>query len=117
MSDGEEPVRVLSGALATESRPPLTAVTGLEEKGTGTRCRSSPAGRTGNSPRRHWRLKPTPTSRITVVTTGDGGIGQRVAKAEDFSPAPIIAVVHAEGKDGPVLLTAVAHPKPGPDPR
>jgi hypothetical protein len=63
-------------------------------------------------------LKVTGTSKVAVLAPQKRGdkvvLTQRDAEAKDLVPGQMVAVVFAEaGKDGTVLLTAVAHPAPG----
>ena len=63
-------------------------------------------------------LKVTGTSKVTVLTPQKRGdrviLTQREGEAKDLVAGQMVAVVYAEaGKDGTVLLTAVAHPAPG----
>lgn len=63
-------------------------------------------------------LKVTGTSKVAVLApqmrAGKVVLTQRDAEAKDLVPGQMVAVVFAEaGKDGAVLLTAVAHPAPG----
>ena len=60
-------------------------------------------------------LKVTGTSKVTVLApqTREGKVvlTQREAAAQDLAPGQAVAVIYAEaGKDGAVLLSAVAHP-------
>jgi hypothetical protein len=63
-------------------------------------------------------LKVTGTSKVTVLTPQKRDnkvvLTQREIDAKDLVSGQHIAVVYADlGKDGTVLLTAVAHPAPG----
>ncbi|MFO0796395.1 MAG: hypothetical protein U0804_02900 [Gemmataceae bacterium] len=60
-------------------------------------------------------LKVTGTSRVTVLApqVRDGKVvfTQREAAAADLTPGQAVAIIYSEaGKDGAVLLTAVAQP-------
>jgi hypothetical protein len=60
-------------------------------------------------------LKVTGTSKVTVLTPQKRGdkviLTQREVDAKDLAAGQSITVIYAEaGKDGPVLLTAVAQP-------
>ena len=62
-------------------------------------------------------LTLTGTSKVTVLAPQKRGdkvvMTQREAEAKDLVAGQSIAVIYAEaGKDGPVLLSAVAHPAP-----
>jgi hypothetical protein len=63
-------------------------------------------------------LKVTGTSKVTVLTpqkrAGGVVLTQREIDAKDLVAGQVVAIVYAEvGKEGTVLLTAVAHPAPG----
>ncbi len=63
-------------------------------------------------------LKVTGTSKVAVLSpqkrAGKVVMTQREAEAKELVPGQQVAVVFADaGKDGVVLLTAVAHPAPG----
>ena len=62
-------------------------------------------------------LHVTGTSKVTILTPqkrADKAIlTQRDADAKDLVAGQVIAIIYAEGgKDGPVLLSAVAQPAP-----
>jgi hypothetical protein len=63
-------------------------------------------------------LKVTGTSKVAVLTpqkrAGGVVLTQREIEAKDLVSGQTVAVIYAEvGKDGTVLLTAVAQPAPG----
>jgi hypothetical protein len=63
-------------------------------------------------------LKVTGTSKVAVLAPQKRGerviLTQREVEAKDLVAGQAVAVVYAEvGKEGAVLLTAVAHPAPG----
>ncbi len=95
----------------------LTSVVGAVEKVDKESLTVQPRG-PGGKFQKGVALRLTGTSRVTVLTaqTRDGKVvlTQREAEAKDLKPGQSLAVIYAAaGKDGPVLLSAVAQPSSG----
>lgn len=105
----------LTAAFAAgQDAAPLLTAHGTVEKADKDALTVRPRGADGKF-QKGVSLKVTGTSKVTVLTpqTRDGKVvfTQREAAAQDLAPGQAVAVIYAEaGKDGPVLLSAVAHP-------
>jgi hypothetical protein len=98
---------------------PLTLLTasGVVDKADKDSLKVKPRGADGKF-QKTLVLKVTGTSKVAVLTPQKRGdkvvLTQREVEAKDLVAGQQIAVVYAElGKDGTVLLTAVAHPALG----
>src|SRR5207248_8920802 len=102
---------------AARAEPPaLVTASGLVEKADKdslTIRPRGPEGRFGKS----MTLKATGTSRVTILTEQKRGgkmtLVQRETEAKELEKNQAVAVIFATAADGPVLLTAVAHPAGG----
>ncbi len=102
------------GANAADDLPALLTATGLVDKADKESLSVKPRGADGKF-QKTLVLKVTGTSKVAVLTPQKRGdktvLTQREAEAKDLVTGQAVAVVYAEaGKDGTVLLTAVAHP-------
>ena len=96
---------------------PLSVASGTVEKADRDALVVKPRGADGRF-QKSISLKVTGTSKVTVLAPQKRGeklvLTQRDAEAKDLAPGQSVAVVYAEaGKDGAVLLTAVAQPAAG----
>ena len=114
------PVLALFGSLtalaAQDKEPALTAATGVVEKADKDALTVKPRGPDGRF-QKTVTLKVTGTSKVFLLAPQKRGektvLTQREAEAKDLTPGQAAAVIYAEvGKDGPVLLSAVAQPAP-----
>ncbi len=99
-----------------EPELPLGTASGAVEKADKDNLTIKPRGADGKFPKT-LSLKLTGTSKVTVLTPQKRAdkvvLTQREVEAKDLVPGQAIAVIYTEsGKDGPVLLSAVAHPAP-----
>jgi hypothetical protein len=106
-----------SFASAQDNVPALLTASGTVDKADKESLVVKPRGPDGKF-QKALTLKVTGTSKVTVLTprkTGDKVVlTQREVDAKDLVNGQAVAIVYAEmGKDGTVLLTAVAHPAPG----
>ncbi|QDU18907.1 hypothetical protein [Urbifossiella limnaea] len=105
----------LTAALAAaQDAPPLLTAHGSVEKADKDTLTVKPRAADGKF-QKAVALKVTGTSRVTVlapqVRDGKVVLTQREAAAADLAPGQAVAVIYADaGKDGAVLLTAVAQP-------
>jgi hypothetical protein len=96
---------------------PLLTASGAVEKADKDVLTVKPRGADGKF-QKTLALKVTGTSKVGVLTPQKRAdkvvLTQREAGAKDLVPGQAVAVIYAEaGKDGAVLLSAVAHPAPG----
>ena len=104
-------------AAAVRAEPPgLGTASGLVEKADkdSLTIRSrGPDGRFGKS----ITLKTTGTSHVTILTEQKRGgkltLVQRETETKELQKNQSVSVIFATAADGPVLLTAVAHPAGG----
>ncbi|HEX4607493.1 MAG TPA: hypothetical protein VH092_04735 [Urbifossiella sp.] len=101
-------------AAAQDAPAPLLTATGTVEKADKAGLTVKPRGADGKF-QKSLTLKVTGTSKVAVLTpqNRDGKVvlTQREAAAQDLAPGQAVAVIYAEaGKDGGVLLAAVAQP-------
>ena len=94
----------------------LGTATGAVEKADKENLTVKPRGADGKY-QKTLSLKLTGTSKVTVLTPQKRAdrvvLPQREIEAKDLVQGQAIAVIYTEsGKDGPVLLSAVAHPVP-----
>ena len=102
---------------AVRAEPPaLVTASGLVEKADKdslTIRPRGPEGRFGKS----MTLKATGTSRVTILTEQKRGgkltVVQREVETKELQKNQAVAVIFATAADGPVILTAVAHPAGG----
>ncbi|QJW98223.1 hypothetical protein [Frigoriglobus tundricola] len=99
---------------AADDLPALLTATGLVDKADKESLSVKPRGADGKF-QKTLVLKVTGTSKVAVLAPQKRGdktvLTQREADAKDLVTGQTVAVVYAEaGKDGAVLLTAVAHP-------
>jgi hypothetical protein len=104
-------------AKAADEAPALATASGAVEKGDKETLTVKPRGADGKF-QKTIALKVTGTSKVTILTPQKRGdkviLTQRDAEAKDLVAGQVVAVVYADtGKDGLVLLSAVAHPAPG----
>ena len=96
--------------------PALLTATGVVDKADKESLTVKPRGTDGKF-QKALVLKATGTSKVAVLAPQKRGdkviLTQREIDAKDLVAGQPVAVVYAEaGKDGAVLLTAVAHPAP-----
>ncbi|MDB5306598.1 MAG: hypothetical protein JWO38_800 [Gemmataceae bacterium] len=96
---------------------PLAVANGVVEKADKDTLVVKPRGPDGRF-QKALTLKVAGTSKVTVLSPQKRGekvvLTQRETEAKDLVPGQPVAVIYAEaGKDGPVLLSAVAQPGPG----
>jgi hypothetical protein len=96
--------------------PALLTTSGVVDKADKESLTVKPRGADGKF-QKTLVLKVTGTSKVAVLAPQKRGdkviLTQREVDAKDLVAGQVIAVVYAEtGKDGSVLLTAVAHPAP-----
>ena len=96
--------------------PALETASGVVEKADKDALVIKPRGPDGKF-QKALTLTLTGTSKVTVLTPQKRGdkvvMTQRETEAKDLVPGQSIAVIYAEvGKDGSLLLSAVAHPVP-----
>jgi hypothetical protein len=96
--------------------PALLTASGVVDKADKESLTVKPRGADGKF-QKTLVLKVTGTSKVAVLTPQKRGdkvvLTQREIEAKDLVAGQVVAVVYAEvGKDGTVLLTAVAHPAP-----
>jgi hypothetical protein len=94
--------------------PALTTASGVVDKADKESVVIKPRGPDGRF-QKTLSLKVTGTSKVDILTPQKRGdkviLTQRDSEAKDLTAGQAIAVIYAEaGKDGPVLLTAVAQP-------
>jgi len=105
----------LTAALAAaQDAAPLLTAHGAVEKADKDALTIKPRAADGKF-QKAVTLKVTGTSKVAVLApqTREGKVvfTQREAAAQDLAPGQAVAVIYAEaGKDGAVLLSAVAHP-------
>jgi hypothetical protein len=113
----------LAGLAAAQEKkgaagaPALLTASGVVDKADKESLTVKPRGADGKF-QKTIALRVTGTSKVAVLSQqvrgGKTVLTQREAEAKDLVPGQAVAVVYAEGgKDGAVLLTAVAHPAPG----
>ena len=105
----------LASAQEKKAADDLTA-TGVVEKADKESLTLKPRGTDGKF-QKALTLKVTGTSKVAVLAPQKRGdkvvLTQREIEAKDLVAGQPVAVVYAEaGKDGAVLLSAVAHPAP-----
>lgn len=103
-----------TAALAAGQDVPLLTASGTVEKGEKDTLTIRPRSADGKF-QKTLALKVTGTSKVAVLTPqkrdGKVVLTQREAAAADLAPGQPVAVIYSEaGKDGAVLLSAVAHP-------
>ncbi len=96
--------------------PALLTATGVVDKADKESVTVKPRGTDGKF-QKTLVLKVTGTSKVAVLAPQKRGdkvvLTQREVEAKDLVAGQQVAVVYAEaGKDGAVLLSAVAHPAP-----
>lgn len=96
---------------------PLLTTSGAVEKADKDAVTVKPRGADGKF-QKALTLKVTGTSKVAVLAPQKRAdkvvMTQREAAAQELVPGQAVAVIYTEvGKDGAVLLTAVAHPAPG----
>jgi hypothetical protein len=101
---------------AGDDLPALLTATGVVEKADKESLTVKPRGADGKF-QKALVLKVTGTSKAAVLAPQKRGdkvvLTQREVEAKDLTAGQVVAVVYAEaGKDGAVLLSAVAHPAP-----
>ncbi len=101
-------------AAAQDAPAPLLTATGTVEKADKEALTIKPRGADGKF-QKALALKVTGTSKVAVLSPqkrdGKVVLTQREAAAADLAPGQAVAVIYSEaGKDGAVLLSAVAHP-------
>ena len=101
---------------AADDLPALLTATGVVDKADKESLTVKPRGADGKF-QKTIVLKVTGTSKVAVLAPQKRGdkvvLTQREVDAKDLVTGQPVAVVYAEaGKDGTVLLTAVAHPAP-----
>ena len=101
---------------AADDPPALLAATGVVDKADKESLTVKPRDADGKF-QKTLVLKVTGTSKVAVLAPQKRGdkvvLTQREVEAKDLVAGQVVAVVYAEaGKDGAVLLTAVAHPAP-----
>jgi hypothetical protein len=99
-----------------DALPALLTASGVVDKASKDSLTVKPRGADGKF-QKTLVLKVTGTSKIAVLTPQKRGnklvLTQREIEAKDLVAGQHVAVVFAEaGKDGTILLTAVAHPAP-----
>jgi hypothetical protein len=104
----------LTAALAAGQEVPLLTASGTVEKADKDSLTIKPRAADGTF-QKALALKVTGTSKVAVLTPqkreGKVVLTQREAAAADLTPGQPVAVIYSEaGKDGAVLLSAVAHP-------
>lgn len=102
---------------AADDPPPLLTASGTVEKVDKESLTVKPRGADGKF-QKALVLKVTGTSKVAVLSPQKRASGvvltQREVEAKELVAGQAVAVVYSEaGKDGAVLLTAVAHPAPG----
>lgn len=102
---------------AADGLPALHAASGVVDKADKDSLTVTPRG-PGGKFQKALTLKVTGTSKVAVLSPQKRGdkvvLTQREVEAKDLVAGQAVAVVFAEaGKEGAVLLTAVAHPAPG----
>jgi hypothetical protein len=102
---------------SAEELPPLLTASGTVDKADKESLSVKPRGPDGKF-QKTLALKVTGTSKVAVLTSQKRGdktiLTQREIDAKDLVPGQAVAVIYSEaGKDGTVLLTAVAQPAPG----
>lgn len=100
----------LTGLVVAQDPLPLATAHGQVEKVDKDALMFQP--REGTKFGKAIALKLTGTSKISTLTSRDGGkvVVQRDADSKDLRPKQAIAVIYTTTKDGHVLLSAVAHP-------
>lgn len=101
---------------AADEIPPLLTASGAVEKADKESLTVKPRGADGKF-QKTLVLKVTGTSKVAILSPQKRGdkvvLTQRDAEAKDLVAGQAVAVVYSEaGKDGAVLLTAVAHAAP-----
>jgi hypothetical protein len=101
-------------AAAQDAPAPLQTATGTVEKADKDTLMVKPRGADGKF-QKTLTLRVTGTSKVSVLTPQKRDakviLTQREAAAQDLAPGQAVAVIYAEaGKDGAVLLSAVAQP-------
>lgn len=109
----------LAGGLAAQDKKagpesPLLTATGVVEKADKDTLTVKPRAADGRF-QKAVTLKVTGTSKVTVLAPQMRGdkvvLTQKEGEAKDLAVGQSVAVIYAEaGKDGAVLLSAVAHP-------
>jgi hypothetical protein len=99
-----------------EEVPPLVTAGGVVDKADKDTVVVKPRGADGKF-QKAVTLKVTGTSKVSVLTPQKRAdkvvLTQRDVEAKDLVAGQVVAVIYAEaGKDGPVLLSAVAQPAP-----
>ena len=98
---------------AQDKNAPLLTASGVVDKADKDTLTVKPRGADGKF-QKTLNLKVTGTSKVTVLTPQKRGekvvLTQREADAKDLSAGQVLAVIYTEGADGPILLSAVAHP-------
>jgi hypothetical protein len=112
----------VAGLVAAQDKkgddvPALLTASGVVDKADKESLTVKPRGADGKF-QKTLVLKVTGTSKVAVLAPQKRGdklvLTQREAEAKDLVTGQAVAIVYAEaGKDGAVLLTAVAHPAPG----
>ncbi len=100
--------------LASAQDAPLLTASGTVEKADKETLTVRPRGADGKF-QKSLALKVTGTSKVAVLSPqkreGKVVLTQREAAAQDLAPGQAVAVIYSEaGKDGTVLLSAVAQP-------
>ncbi len=98
------------------SEPPLLSASGTVDKADKDVLTIKPRSADGKF-QKSIALKITGTSKLAILTPQKRAdkivLTQREVEAKDLVPGQTIAVIYSEpGKEGPILLTAVAHPAP-----
>ena len=101
---------------AADDLPALLTATGVVDKADKESVTVTPRGTDGKF-QKSITLKVTGTSKVAVLAPQKRGekvvLTQKEIEAKELVAGQSVAVVYAEaGKDGAVLLTAVAHPAP-----
>ncbi|HEV3439172.1 MAG TPA: hypothetical protein VG122_17530 [Gemmata sp.] len=101
---------------AADDPPPLSTASGVVDKADKGSLSIKPRGSDGKF-QKTIALKVTGTSKVSILTPQKRAekviLTQRDAETKDLVAGQSIAIIYAEaGKDGPVLLSAVAQPAP-----
>src|SRR5437763_1635636 len=108
---------LMCGFVSAQDKGPSLAVTsGVVDKAEKDALTVKPRGADGKF-QKALTFKVTGTSKVTVLVPQKRAdkvvLTQREAEAKDLMPGQAVAVIYAEaGKDGTVLLSAVAHAAP-----
>jgi hypothetical protein len=104
---------LVGAGLAADAPPPLATAQGVLDKVEKDSLTVRPRGADGKF-EKSVTLRLTGTSKISLLTTraqkGRVVLVQNDASPSDLRAKQVIAVIYADGPDGPVLLSAVAQP-------